>query len=918
MTLYLIDAYAMIYRAYYSFINKPMTNSKGENTSAVLGFVNMLGEIINTNQPTHMAVVFDPPYPTFRNLLSPEYKAQRPPTPEGIKTALPHIKEIVDALGIKQVTVPQYEADDAIGTLAKQAEEKGFEVFMVTPDKDYNQLVTDNIKLYKHKKSNTEVEIIDRKAFIQSTGLDYPKQFIDVLALWGDAADNVKGVTGVGEKTAYKLINEYKSIEGIYQNINKLKGKQKENFINDHEQVLLAQKLVTIDTNAPITFDPEQYIKQNPDEEKLRAIFAELEFRTLADRILGKKKQPAQQDLFAQGTLFNKTQQEEQPKQKLETIKTITHDYEVISTIEQTKSLVDILLKQNEFCFDTETTSLSIRQAELVGMSFCTTPHKAYYIPFNTDKQQTQNILEIIRPALENKDINKIGQNIKFDILVLKNYGIEVKGQLFDTMVAHYLLNPEQRHNMDYMSEIYLNYTPVHIEELIGAKGKSQKSMRNVDIQIIKEYAAEDADITLQLKEKLQAELKKNELIDYARNIEMPLIYVLADMEYEGVSINTEFLNNYTTELNQEIATIEQKIYQLSATKFNIDSPKQLGEILFDKLQIKPAPKKTKTGQYSTGEEELSKLKNNEIIDLILKYRGLKKLVSTYTEALPALINPVTGKIHTSFNQTVTATGRLSSTNPNIQNIPIRTPEGQKIRAAFIPSPNNKMFSTDYSQIELRVMAHFANDENLISAFEQGMDIHRATAAKIYGITPEQVSKQQRSHAKSANFGIIYGISSFGLAAQTGLSRTEAKQMIDNYFLQYPKIREFIDNTTTQARQNGFVSTMYGRKRFLPDLNSQNFNVRTAAERNAINTPIQGTAAEIIKIAMIKIWRKFKEQNLKSKLIIQVHDELVFDVVQGEEEIVKNIVETQMENAAKLKVILKAEGGFGSNWFEAH
>ena len=914
MALYLIDAYAMIYRAYYSFIKNPMTNSKGENTSTIFGFVSMLNELIKTNNPTHIAVVYDPPYPTFRNLLSPEYKAQRPPTPEDIKTALPYIKEIVDAMGIKQVTVPKYEADDTIGTIAKQAEQNGFEVFMVTPDKDYNQLVTDNIKIYKPKKSNAEVEIIDKNKFIETTGLDSPLQFIDILALWGDSADNVKGVTGIGEKNAYKLIKEYKSIEGIYNNIDKLKGKQKENFINDKQQAELAKKLVTIDTSAPITFVQEEYIKQNPNEQKIREIFSHLEFKTLADRILGKKTQVAQQqDLFSVAT---KETPKPQTPIKTENIKTVNHQYDVLTSNEQIKQLTDNLLKQNEFCFDTETTGLNIRQNKLVGMSFCIEPHKAYYIPCN--QENTQNILEILRPAFENQNITKIGQNIKFDILVLKNYGINVNGNIFDTMVAHYLLNPEQRHNMDYLSEVYLNYTPVHIEQLIGEKGKNQKSMFDVDTQTIKEYAAEDADVTYQLKQILESELKENNLYDYAQSIEMPLINVLADMEFSGVCIDTNFLNNYTTELNQEIAQIEQQIYKIANITFNLDSPKQLGEILFDKMQIKPTPKKTKTGQYSTSEEELLKYKDVEIINQILKYRGLKKLVSTYTEALPALINPTTGKIHTSFNQTITATGRLSSTNPNIQNIPIRTPEGSKIRQAFIPTKGNQIYSADYSQIELRVMAHVADDENLINAFKQGLDIHQATAAKINNIPPQQVTKQQRSHAKSANFGIIYGISSFGLAAQTGLTRTQAKQMIDNYFQQYPKIQQYINTTIAQARQNGYVTTMNGRKRFLPNINSQAYTEKSSAERNAINTPIQGTAAEIIKIAMIKIHQQFQQQNLKSKMIIQVHDELVFDVYPDEQQTVKQIVETQMANAAQLKVPLIAQGAFGNNWLEAH
>ncbi|MCQ2975672.1 MAG: DNA polymerase I [Bacteroidales bacterium] len=924
--LFLIDAYAMIYRAYYSFINNPMMNSKGENTSAILGFVNSLAEILKKENPTHIAVVFDPPNLTFRNTLSPEYKAQRPPTPEGIKTAIPWIKKILDAFGIKQITVDNYEADDAIGTLAKKAEKQGFDVYMVTPDKDYNQLLSDHIWVYKPKKSNSEVEIINEKEFIKQSGLDSALQFIEILALWGDASDNVKGVNGVGEKTAYKLISQYKSIEGIYENINQLKGKQKENFIACKDIVALAKQLVTIVIDAPVDFIEEDFKKKDTQETILRDIFTELEFKNLADRILGKtsnNSEPKKQmPAFEQGTLFfdGVITTPNEPI-KFENIKTVNHEYKVLTTDEEITELSNNLQKLKEFCFDTETNSLTIHEAKLVGMSFSWEIHKAIYIPFDINNQErTFQIINILKPAFENPNSLKIGQNIKFDIHVLKNYGVEVEGNLFDTMVAHYMLQPEQRHNMDYLSEVYLKYTPVHIEELIGEKGKTQINMSQVDISKIKEYAGEDADVTYQLKQALYSELEKNNILKPALEIEMPLIHVLADMEYTGVCIDTEFLKSYTQELNKEISKKEEEIYGYANKKFNIASSKQLGTILFDELKIDSAPKKTKTGQYATGEEELIKLKDkHKIIEAILDYRGLKKLVSTYTEALPLLINSKTGRIHTNFNQTITATGRLSSTNPNIQNIPIRTEEGRKIREAFIASSKeNLIYSADYSQVELRVMAHLSNDENMISAFKADQDIHRATASLIFGVKPEEITREQRSNAKSANFGIIYGISAFGLSNNTGLSRTEAKQIIDNYFIKYPDIKKYIDNSIAEARNKGYVTTMFQRRRYLPDINSRNPNVRTQAERNAVNTPIQGTASEIIKIAMIDVFNKFKEEKLKSKLIIQVHDELVFDVFPEEKEKVEQIVTSSMENAVNLSIKLKVEGNFGKNWLEAH
>ncbi len=922
-TLFLIDAYAMIYKAYYAFISNPMMNSKGESTSAAFGFVNSLQDIIKKENPSHIAVVFDPPYPTFRNEMSPEYKAQRPPTPEGIKTCLPYIKQILEAWGIHQVVVPRYEADDTIGTLATQAAANGFQIYMVTPDKDYKQLLKgDCIMLYRPKKG-AGYDIIKEADFLAETGLDNPKQFIDILALWGDAADNVKGVTGIGEKTAYKLISQYKSMEGIYKNIDKLKGKQKENFINDQETAFLAKDLVTICTEAPVDFVADDFLRKDINEDGLRKIFMQLEFRNLADRIIGKKA-PMQ---FEQGTLFaafnSNPEPEPKPAIQLKTIKDVPHEYILVDTDEALANLRDELMAQPEFCFDTETTGLSVHGNHLVGMSFAYQDRKAYFIHFDAaNDSETRRRLAIIAPVFDTPDIRKIGQNIKFDILVLRGYKVNVRGQLFDTMVAHYLLQPEQRHNMDYLSEVYLEYTPVHIEQLIGEKGKVQKSMSEVDIHDITEYAAEDADITWQLYRKLYAELEKNSMLDMAMKIEMPLIYVLADMEFTGVCIDSKFLSEYSKELNAKSAELESKIYALAGKQFNIASPKQLGDVLFVDIKIAENPTVTKTGAFATGEDELLKYKDkSEIVDHILEYRGLKKLVSTYTDALPQLVSPITGRIHTSFNQTITATGRLSSSNPNIQNIPIRTPEGKRVREAFIPSKTgNLIYAADYSQVELRVMAHMSGDENMISAFQNDEDIHRSTAAKIFGVEPDAVTREQRSHAKSANFGIIYGISAFGLSQDTGLSRSEAKEVIDNYFATYPGIKSFIANTIAECQKNHYVSTMFGHKREIQDrdINSRNFTVRAAAERLAVNTPVQGTAAEIIKIAMVNIFNEFQTRQLKSKLLIQVHDELVFDVFPDEMELVEQIVVSQMENAAQLKVRLKVEGKFAANWLDAH
>ena len=922
--LFLIDAYAMIYRAFYSLINNPMVNSKGESTSAVYGFMNFLLDILKNEQFSHIAVVFDPPYPTFRNKIYPEYKAQRPLTPEGIKTGVPRIKDILDAIGVKRVEVPEYEADDVIGTLAKQARRKGFEVYMITPDKDYNQLLEDGIYIYKPQKGKT-AEIVSAESFCNETGLDNPLQFIDILALWGDAADNVKGIPGIGEKTAYKLITQYKSAENIYQQLNTLKGKQKENFSTHRDDFLLAQKLVTIVTDAPTEFVEGDFIRKPTDEGKLRSILEELEMKSLLIRMLPKAKpiEAVQGSLFFDPNAVAPTPEPPKtaPAVTHETIHTVPHTYHLVESDDDLVDLRHKLLELSEFCFDTETTSLDTRNLKIVGLSFCFKAHEAYYVPFDVnDDEDTQRKLEFFRPAFMAESIGKIGQNIKFDILVLRNYGIEVKGKLFDTMVADYLVNPDRKHNMDYLAEIFLNYTPVHIEELIGAKKTAQITMDKVDIEQIKEYAAEDADVTFQLKEKLYAELVKYDLLRTAEEIEMPLVYVLADMEFNGVCINTSYLKDYTNELNEKVAAIEKEIYDYAGHEFNVSSTRQLGEVLFNELKVADKPKTTKTGQYATAEDELIKIKDKHpIIEAILDYRGIKKLINTYTEALPALINPKTGRIHTNFNQCVTATGRLSSSNPNIQNIPIRTEEGQKVRAAFIPSrPENFIFAADYSQVELRVLADMSGDEAMIQAFNHDEDFHRATAARLFKIPPEQVTKKQRSFAKSVNFGINYGISAFGLSQDTGMSRNEAKDLIDEYFRTFAGIKRFTDSTVASCRANGYVSTMFGHRRYLSDINSRNVNVRAAAERLAVNTVIQGTAAEIIKIAMNNIRREFIAAGLKSQLLIQVHDELVFDVLPDEKDAVKEIVVNQMENAAKLKVKLKVEGKFAKNWLEAH
>ncbi len=915
--LFLLDAYALIFRAYYAFIKNPRYNSEGLNTSAILGFTNTLDEILKKEKPSHIAVVFDYPAPNFRNEIFPEYKANRDATPEDIKRSIPYIKQITEAFNIPIYEIEGYEADDTIGTMAKAAEKEGFATFMMTPDKDYGQLVSENIFIYKPKRFGNAAEVLGKREICEKYKIEDPKQVIDILAIWGDTSDNIPGIPGIGEKTAIKLISKYKSIEGIYEHINELKGKQKENIIKSKELVKLSKKLVTIVTDVPVTFDSAKLKKEEPNFKKLKDIFKSLEFRALAQRIIPEKNTSA-----VQGNLFGMP---ESPKTVSEqnkdfnNIENIEHNYVKVDSEEDLIRLISNLEKQKEFCFDTETTGTDPHIAEIIGISFSYRKYEAFYVPLSSENKK--DILKRLKPVLENQYIQKTGQNLKYDIIVLSNNGINVRGSIFDTMIAHYLLHPTGRHNMNAMAEIYLNYSPVSIETLIGKKGKNQLSMLDADAEKVADYAAEDADITLQLKNILQEKIKKDEETEkLAKDIEFPLVYVLADMEKTGVKINKQHLNNYEKELLAKISDCEKKIYKTAGQEFNISSPKQLGIILFEKLKITEKPKLTKTKQYATNETELQKLKNkHDIVNLILDYRGYSKLLSTYAKALPLLINPKTGKIHTSYNQAVTSTGRLSSTNPNLQNIPIRTEDGRKIREAFIPSDENHVFlSADYSQIELRLMAHLSRDKNMLEAFLNKEDIHSATAAKIFNVPISGVTKDMRTKAKSANFGIIYGISAFGLAQNLEISRKEAKELIEGYFATYPEVKAYMEKSIETGRKQEYVKTIFGRKRQLPNINSRNSLLRSNDERNAINAPIQGSAADIIKIAMIRCFEKINNAGLKTKMILQVHDELVFDVPKAEIEEVKQIVKMEMENAADLSVPLIVETGIGNNWLEAH
>lgn len=921
--LFLLDAYALAYRSYYAFIKNPRINSKGLNTSAVFGFINTLLEVLRKQQPTHIGVVFDPSGPTFRHEMYPEYKANREAMPEDLRSAIPYIKAFIEAMNIPVVEEPGFEADDVIGTLAHQAEKENYQVFMMTPDKDYAQLVTDKVFVYKPAKGGNEPEIWDPEKVLEKFKVS-PDKIIDLLGLMGDSADNVPGCPGVGPKGAEKLIATYGSMEGIYENIEELKGKQKENMLNFREQIELSKVLVTINTQVPVTMDLNDFLVEEPQKDTLSELLDELEFRTLKTRILGSSSESnskAKNTEAVQGSLFDTpTEESFVPDEELASIQNTAHSYTLADTREKQQELVQILLGLQEVCFDTETTSLEVHSAALVGFSFATEKGKAWYVPVAADRGAAQLTLELFRPFFENEKIGKIGQNIKYDISVLKNYQIEVKGSLFDTMIAHYLVQPELRHNLDILAKTYLQYKTITTEELIGKKGKNQKSMRDVELSLLVDYACEDADITLQLVEPLREALAEAQMTELYENIEAPLIYVLAAMEYEGVRLDSDALAKYAESLKEEIAQVQQRIYKHAETEFNIASPKQLGEILFEQLKITDKPKRTKTKQYATGEDVLVKLLDKHpIVQDILDYRGLTKLLSTYVEALPKLVHPQTQKIHTSYNQTVAATGRLSSNNPNLQNIPIRDERGREIRKAFIPSDaDHVLLAVDYSQIELRLMAHFSQDANMIKAFNEGEDIHTATAARVLHKNEEDVSRDDRSLAKGANFGIIYGISAFGLAQNLNISRKEAKELIDNYFESYPGIKTFMDTSVFLVREKGYAETHFGRRRYLSDIQSNNAIVRGAAERNAINAPIQGTAADIIKKAMIQVFDRMEVENFQSRMILQVHDELVFDVLKSELENLTQLVVEEMEKAADLKVKLTAESGVGSNWLEAH
>lgn len=920
--LFLLDAYALIYRAYYAFIKNPRINSKGFNTSAIMGFVNTLEDVLKKENPTHIGIAFDPAGPTFRHEAYEQYKAQREETPEAIRLSVPIIKDIIRAYRIPILEVMGYEADDVIGTLATEAGKRGITTYMMTPDKDYGQLVSDHVFMYRPKYGDKEFEVMGVKEVKEKFNIESPAQVIDMLGLMGDTADNIPGCPGVGEKTAQKLIAEFGSIENLLSNTDKLKGSIKTKVETNKEQISFSKFLATIKTDVPINLNMEELKREEPDEEELRKIFEKLEFRTLLDRVLKNEKKTVASPTPTQGNLFDlfaAGNAEETKNSNLMRLDDLKYDYQLLDTEEKIDVFLQNILTKNIFSLDTETTGTDPISAQLVGMSFSYAENQAVYVPVPADRDQALKIVNKFKSLLENEETLKVGQNIKYDMLVLGNYGITVSGPMFDTMIAHYVLQPELRHGMDYLAEIYLKYDTIKIEELIGPKGKGQKNMRDLSPTQVYKYACEDADVTLKLKNILEKELVENGVEQLFYTIEMPLVPVLAYMERNGVRIDTEALKETSRHFTARMHQIEEEVHQLAGMEFNIASPKQVGEVLFDRLKIVEKAKKTKTGQYVTSEEVLESLKGkHEIVGKILEHRGLKKLLGTYIDALPQLINPHTGKIHTSFNQTVTATGRLSSSNPNLQNIPVRNEDGKEIRKAFIPDDGCEFFSADYSQIELRIMAHLSGDPHMIEAFQKGQDIHAATAAKIYKEKLEDVTREQRSKAKTANFGIIYGISVFGLAERLNVDRKEAKELIDGYFENYPKVKEYMDHSIQIAREKGYIETIFKRKRYLPDINSRNAVVRGYAERNAINAPIQGSAADIIKVAMINIYRRFKEENIKSKMILQVHDELNFSVLPEEKEKVQQIVISEMESAYKMKAPLLADCGWGKNWLEAH
>lgn len=920
--LFLLDAYALIYRAYYALIKSPRINSKGFNTSAILGFVNTLEDVLKKENPTHIGIAFDPAGPTFRHEAYPEYKAQREETPEVIRLSVPIIKDIIRAYRIPILEVPGYEADDVIGTLATEAGKRGITTYMMTPDKDYGQLLGENVFMYRPRHNDKAFEVMGVEEVKNKYAIQSPLQVIDLLGLMGDASDNIPGCPGVGEKTAQKLIAQFGNIENLLAHTDQLKGALRTKVEENRKQIEFSRFLATIKTDVPLPLDMDALKRESPDEEELRKIFQELEFRTLLERIFKEKPKetpaatPGQGDLFG---FFTPETTSEPEKTNLATLHTLNCNYQLVDNEEKLSQLLQNIVTQSVLSLDTETTSTDPIRAELVGMSFSYAENQAFYVPVPADRSEAQKIVDRFRPVFENREIMKVGQNIKYDMLVLANYGVQLQGPLFDTMVAHYVLQPELRHNMDYLAEIYLNYQTIHIEELIGPKGKNQGNMRDLPPASVYEYACEDADVTLKLKNKLEKELDENNVRKLFEEIEMPLIPVLAYMERNGVRIDTEALKETSRHFTLRMKQIEEEVYQLAGTEFNIASPKQVGEVLFDRLKIVEKAKKTKTGQYVTSEEVLESLRGkHEVVGKILEHRGLKKLLGTYIDALPQLINPETGRIHTSFNQTVTATGRLSSSNPNLQNIPIRNEDGKEIRKAFIPDDGCIFFSADYSQIELRIMAHLSGDPHMIEAFQKGQDIHAATASKIYKVPLEEVTREQRSKAKTANFGIIYGISVFGLAERLNVDRKEAKELIDGYFENYPHVKEYMNESIRIAREREYIETIFKRKRYLPDINSRNAVVRGYAERNAINAPIQGSAADIIKVAMVRIYQRFLKEGIQSKMILQVHDELNFSVLPEEQEKVKQIVIEEMESAYKMKAPLLADSGWGQNWLEAH
>jgi DNA polymerase-1 len=925
--LFLLDAFALIYRGYFALSNSKNFNpynSKGQNISAILGFTNTLIDVLNNQKPSHIGVVFDPPSDTIhRNEDYAEYKANREAMPDDIRSALPYIHQIIEAFNIPTMQVSGYEADDVIGTLAKKAEKAGFITYMMTPDKDFGQLVSENIYMFKPPRFGNSAEVWGVKEVCEKFEIQRPEQVIDILGLWGDAVDNIPGVPGVGEKTAKKLIGDYGSIEGLYEHTHELKGKLKEKVEANHEQALMSKKLATIITDVPIELDIEGLKMASPNKEKVIGLFSELEFRTLAKRVFNEEikasGQSGQTSLFGE-TTAEETTEEAETVEEFKTIATVKHSYQLVETREKRTALVKSLQQAASVCFDTETTGLDPQRAELVGMSFSITPHEAYYVNVPNDDQTAREIVQEFKTILEDENKELIGQNIKYDLIVLERYGVQLKAKLFDTMIAHYLIQPDMRHNMDVLSENYLNYRPVSIETLIGKKGKNQLSMRDAPIKQLSEYAAEDADITLQLKQLFQPQIEEAYLKKLFYEIEMPLVRVLADMEVEGINLDVDNLKAFSTALTADIKSLEDNITELAGTAFNLDSPKQLGQILYEVLNIVAKPKKTKTGQYATSEDVLTQLSHaHEIVPKILDYRSLRKLKTTYVDTLPEDVNPATQRIHTNYSQTIAATGRLSSNNPNLQNIPIRTPRGREIRRAFIPrNADYQLLAADYSQIELRIIAALSEDEDMQKAFINNEDIHTTTAANVFGVPFEEVSREMRGKAKSVNFGIIYGVSAFGLAQNLNIPRSEAKDIIETYFSKYPKVKAYMDNNIEYARKNGYVETIMGRRRYLKDINAANAAVRGHAERNAINAPIQGSAADVIKVAMINIHKEMKQLKCQSKMLLQVHDELVFDLHNNEREELMPMIKDKMENAVKMKVPLLVEMETAANWLEAH